>query len=364
MKAELQEIASQFALEGAITAIDSLGEGFINDTFIVRTAGDAPDYILQRKNKSIFPDVPAMMENIRKVTDHIRRRVAAAGGDPRREAMTVVATRDGKLYHVDAQGEYWAVSVFISDTIAYNKADSPELARKGGEGIGKFQAQLADFTEPLAETIKGFHNIRHRFVQWDEALRRDAAGRVKDLAEEIGWIESRRDEMLSFWSKVEDGTIPTRVTHNDTKINNILFNKQGEVLCAIDLDTVMNSTSLNDFGDAIRSYAASELGIPLDVKLSVSRTFFPTKSYGDLTFPQGMYDAVEIRLGAGRGRNWWCVLYPELCFPDLTHAVVPEESKEKLTELLGKETYAQLLESQNARLNIQPGILKLLKSLL
>ena len=97
MKAELQEIASQFALEGAITAIDSLGEGFINDTFIVRTAGDAPDYILQRKNKSIFPDVPAMMENIRKVTDHIRRRVAAAGGDPRREAMTVVATHRANI---------------------------------------------------------------------------------------------------------------------------------------------------------------------------------------------------------------------------------------------------------------------------
>ena len=282
MKAELQEIASQFALEGAITAIDSLGEGFINDTFIVRTAGDAPDYILQRKNKSIFPDVPAMMENIRKVTDHIRRRVAAAGGDPRREAMTVVATRDGKLYHVDAQGEYWAVSVFISDTIAYNKADSPELARKGGEGIGKFQAQLADFTEPLAETIKGFHNIRHRFVQWDEALRRDAAGRVKDLAEEIGWIESRRDEMLSFWSKVEDGTIPTRVTHNDTKINNILFDKQGEVLCAIDLDTVMNSTSLNDFGDAIRygaSTAAEDERDLSKVEMSLERFRVFTRGY-------------------------------------------------------------------------------------
>ena len=254
MKAELQEIASQFALEGAITAIDSLGEGFINDTFIVRTAGDAPDYILQRKNKSIFPDVPAMMENIRKVTDHIRRRVAAAGGDPRREAMTVVATRDGKLYHVDAQGEYWAVSVFISDTIAYNKADSPELARKGGEGIGKFQAQLADFTEPLAETIKGFHNIRHRFVQWDEALRRDAAGRVKDLAEEIGWIESRRDEMLSFWSKVEDGTIPTRVTHNDTKINNVMLDRETDkAVCVIDLDTVMPGSVLYDFGDMVRT---------------------------------------------------------------------------------------------------------------
>ena len=306
MKAELQEIASQFALEGAITAIDSLGEGFINDTFIVRTAGDAPDYILQRKNKSIFPDVPAMMENIRKVTDHIRRRVAAAGGDPRREAMTVVATRDGKLYHVDAQGEYWAVSVFISDTIAYNKADSPELARKGGEGIGKFQAQLADFTEPLAETIKGFHNIRHRFVQWDEALRRDAAGRVKDLAEEIGWIESRRDEMLSFWSKVEDesisfwskvedGTIPTRVTHNDTKINNILFDKQGEVLCAIDLDTVMASTSLNDFGDAIRSYANTGDEDDRDLsRVGMSLEMFRAYTEGYLSQRAGQLNQAEI----------------------------------------------------------------------
>ena len=255
MKPDLQSIASRFALEGAIASIDSLGDGFINDTFIVRTAGDTPDYILQRKNRSVFPDVPAMMENIRKVTEHIRRRVIAAGGDPLREVMTVVPTRDGALCYEDEKGDFWAVTVYIADTIAYNKADTAELARKGGEGIGKFQAQLADFDEPLAETIKGFHNIRHRFAQWDEALARDAAGRKKDLAEEIGWIESRRAEMLAFWSKVEDGTIPTHVTHNDTKINNILFDKQGRVLCAIDLDTVMNSTSLNDFGDPIRSYA-------------------------------------------------------------------------------------------------------------
>lgn len=255
MKAQLLEIASQFALDGAIASIDSLGEGFINDTFIVRTEGGAPDYILQRKNRNIFPDVPAMMENIRKVTDHIRRGVVASGGDPLREVMTVVPARDGKLYHIDGDGEYWAVTVFIADTIAYNKADSEELARKGGEGIGKFQAQLADFTDPLAETIKGFHNIRHRFVQWDEALARDAAGRSKELTEEIGWIESRRAEMLAFWSLVEDGTIPTRVTHNDTKINNILFKPDGGVLCAIDLDTVMAAPALNDFGDAIRSYA-------------------------------------------------------------------------------------------------------------
>ena len=106
MKENLREIASHFALEGPVTAIDSLGEGFINDTFIVRTEADAPDYILQRKNKAVFPDVPAMMDNIRRVTEHIRRRVIAAGGDPRREVMTVVPAKDGHLYHVDAEGEY------------------------------------------------------------------------------------------------------------------------------------------------------------------------------------------------------------------------------------------------------------------
>ena len=198
MEKKLQEIASHFALEGGIAAIDSLGEGFINDTFIIRTEGEAPDYILQRKNKNIFPDVPAMMDNIRRVTDHIRRGVIAAGGDPRREVMTVVPTREDALYHIDGDGEYWAVSVFIDDTVAYNKADSPELARKGGEGIGKFQAQLADFTEPLAETIKGFHNIRHRFVQWDEALKRDAAGRKKGAfgGDRLDRIAARRDARL------------------------------------------------------------------------------------------------------------------------------------------------------------------------
>lgn len=250
----LRTIAEQFAMEGEIESIRSLGDGFINDTLIVRTKGEAPDYILQRKNKNIFPDVPAMMENIRKVTDHIRRGVVARGGDPLREVMTVVPTRDGRLCFVDDEGEYWVVTLFIADTVAYDRADTPELARKGGEGIGKFQAQLADFTEPLAETIKGFHNIRYRFEQWDAVLAADPVGRKASVVEEIGWVESRRREMLSFWELVEQGVLPTRVTHNDTKINNVLFDERGEVLCAIDLDTVMNSTCLNDFGDAIRTY--------------------------------------------------------------------------------------------------------------
>lgn len=251
---DLNIIADKFALNAPVSHIESLGDGFINDTFIIRTPGNAEDYILQRKNKDIFPDVPAMMDNILKVTDHIRKKVAATGGDTSREVMTVIPTKDGALCYCDENGDFWAVSVFIGDTIAYNKADTPTLAYMGGKGIGKFQAQLADFTEPLAETIKGFHNIRSRFEQWDRSLKLDKAGRKASLTKEIAWIEDRREEMLDFWKKVENGTIPTRVTHNDTKINNILFDKEGNVLCVIDLDTVMSAPALNDFGDAIRSY--------------------------------------------------------------------------------------------------------------
>ena len=292
---KLESIAKKFRLEGEIDKISSLGEGFINDTLIVRTKGSAPDYILQRKNKSIFPDVPSMMENIRKVTDHIRARIVKEGGDPMREVMTVVPALDGKLYHIDEEGEFWAVSIFIDNTIAYNRADTPALARKGGEGIGKFQAQLSDFTEPLAETIKGFHNIRHRFEQWDSTLDRDPVGRKAQLAVEIEWIESRREEMLRFWELVENGTIPTRVTHNDTKINNVLFDKDGNVLCAIDLDTVMSSTCLNDFGDAIRTY--TNTGAEDDEKLeNVSMSMEMFEAYTDGFLSQRAKQLVESEL--------------------------------------------------------------------
>ncbi len=264
---EMLAIAQKFDTTGNIVEIKPLGPGFINDTFIVKTEGEgARKYILQRKNHLIFPDVPGMMKNIELVTEHIRKKVIAEGGDPLREVLTVTVRKpetmsetekadpSGHLYYKDANGNFWAMCIFIEGSVTYEKADTPRLCYKGGEGIGKFQAQLSDFTTPLNETIKGFHNIRWRFEQWDEAIARDAAGRVAGLQEEIGWIESRKDEMLDFWSKVEDGTIPTRVTHNDTKISNILFDDKGNVLCVIDLDTCMSSTSLNDFGDAIRSY--------------------------------------------------------------------------------------------------------------
>ena len=243
-------IANQFALRGEVASIEALGEGFINDTYIIKSVGNAPDYILQRKNHVVFPDVPGMMDNIKAVTEHIKRKVA----DPMRETLTIVTTKDGKLYHKE-DDNFWAVCLYIPNTLTYSRAESTALAYQGGVGIGKFHSLLADFNQPLNETIKGFHNMRWRFEQWDATIAADPVGRVKELKEEISWIEERREQMLGLWSKVESGEIPTRVTHNDTKISNILFDEaSGNVLCAIDLDTVMSSTLLNDFGDAIRSY--------------------------------------------------------------------------------------------------------------
>jgi len=254
MNFDLVKIAKQFRLEGNIKTVKPLGEGFINDTFIIETEAGSPNYILQRKNKKVFSPIPAMMENIQKVCTHIKAKVEKAGGDPMREAMTVIPANDGKLYYLDEEGEFWAVCLFIDGTIAYEAAETPELAYAGGKGIGKFQSLVSDLKEPLTDILPGFHNIRIRYEQWDKVLSKDPAGRKAEVAEEIDWIESRRSEMMDFWKLVENGTIPTRVSHNDTKINNILFDKNGEVLCVIDLDTVLNSTVLNDFGDAIRYY--------------------------------------------------------------------------------------------------------------
>ena len=248
----LLSIAQTFAFDAPVLDITPLGEGFINDTYVVRT--EKSRYILQRKNHNVFPDVPAMMSNIARVTAHLKAKVAAAGGDPEREVLTVIPTCEGALYHCEGEN-FWAASLYIEGSVTHDVADTPRLAYMGGRGIGRFQAMLADFDEPLKEVIKGFHNIRWRFEQWDRSLAEDRAGRKAEVATEIEWIERRRAQMLAFWELVERGILPTRVTHNDTKLSNILFDERDEVLCVIDLDTVMSSTSLNDFGDAIRSYA-------------------------------------------------------------------------------------------------------------
>lgn len=297
---ELSGIASRFEIEGEIAEITPLGPGFINDTLIIKTfpkaEGKSSGYILQRKNHLVFPDVPEMMHNIEMITSHIKTKVEANGGNPLKEVLTLIKRKESgmtseekemphsELYYKDSRGNFWAMCLLIEPSVTYEKAATPELCYKGGQGIGKFQSYLADFTTPLSETIKGFHDIRWRFHQWEEALERNAAGRLGSLKEEINWIESRKEQMLQFRELIENGTIPTRVAHNDTKISNILFDQNKEVLCVIDLDTCMSSTSLNDFGDAIRSYTNTGAEDDCDLsKVSMSLEMFKAYTEGYLS---------------------------------------------------------------------------------
>lgn len=279
----LKQIVDRFQVQEEVSSIQKMGQGFINDTYIVGTRNpDAVDYLLQRKNKNVFRYIPGMMDNILKVTTHIKAKVIEEGGDPERESLTLVPTASGELYTLDEQGEYWTMCTLISEVVNFDEADTPELAESGGKGIGKFQCLLSDFNEALVDTLPGFHNIAFRYEQWDLSVAGDAAGRKAELTQEISWIESRRKQMMEFWELVESGKIPARITHNDTKISNILFDKKLDVLCVIDLDTVLNSTVLNDFGDAIRSYANTgpedakdldKVGIDLEIFTAFTRGY-------------------------------------------------------------------------------------------
>ncbi len=281
---KFKDITSSFCFDGEVSDVKSIGHGFINDTYIVTLKGGGNRYILQRKNRDIFVDIPAMMDNIYRVSQHVKNKVIAAGGNPNREALTIIPTKDGKLYHLDSQGDYWASVLFIESTVAYDAANEPYISYQGGKGIGMFQRMLCDFEGELADILPGFHNMRFRFEQWDKAVLEDKAGRVSSLAKEIGWIESRRNEMMEFYELIESRAIPLRVSHNDTKINNILFSKNGDVVCVIDLDTVLSSTCLNDFGDAIRTYAntGKEDDINLE-RVSLSLEMFKSFTEGYLS---------------------------------------------------------------------------------
>lgn len=276
--AQLLEIARNFQLEGTPLRVDNLGDGFINDTYIIKLSDSPLKYILQRKNTNIFRNIPGMMDNIQAITTHLKKKIAEAGGDPMRESLTVVPAKDGKLYF-EHDGEYWCVTIFIEDSVSYDKADTPLLAERGGRGIGRFQAMLSDFDRPLVDTLPGFHNIRFRYGQWDETLSRDPMNRAESVRELIEEIESRRPEMLDFYKLIETGKIPLRVTHNDTKIANMLFDHNGNVLCVLDLDTVLKAPCLYDFGDSIRSY--TNTGAEDD------------PNPDNVTMSRGMYDAFQ-----------------------------------------------------------------------
>lgn len=227
------------------------GNGHINDTYIVHSD---PKYILQRINKNVFTDPPAMMENIIGVTSFLREKIQAAGGNPDRETLKFMTTEDGKPYFVDDNGDYYRAYQYIDHVISCTTVDSPDRLYHAAKAFGRFQNMLADYpADTLHETIVQFHDTRKRFRDFVEAVEADKSGRADTCREEIRFVLDREADCSIVVDAIAKGEIPLRVTHNDTKLNNVLLDEvTGEGVCVIDLDTVMPGSLLYDYGDALR----------------------------------------------------------------------------------------------------------------
>lgn len=256
---EVLKIASEFNLGSAPTGFSECTDGHINGTFFVDTA-DGKKYVIQRINTGIFKDPDGLMRNVIGITEHIRRKLAAEGGDVERGTLHFIKTVSGDNYYEDREnGSAWRAYVYVDGVESFQSAGSTDVFSQVGRAFGHFQMQLADYdASGLCETIPNFHNTPSRYVDFEAALVRNASGRADRAADAVEFVKAHKDVCSYIADRIAAGVLPLRVTHNDTKLNNILIDKAtGKPICIIDLDTVMPGSVLFDFGDAIRFGASS-----------------------------------------------------------------------------------------------------------
>ena len=253
---DMKTIAEKFVLDGKVIDCAPLGIGNINSTFLVTT--ENRKYTMQKLNTNIFKKPEQVMSNIVKVTSHLKEKIMAEGGDPSRETLTFAQTENGEHLYYEGEDVYRAYE-FIDDVNTLQTSGNTEMAYKVAKTFGTFQRRLADFNaDELYETIPDFHHTAKRFETFEEIIKKDPYGRAAEVKDLIDYAEKESYLANTITDALEKGILPLRVTHNDTKINNILFDKKtNEGLCVIDLDTVMPATTLYDFGDMVRSGAAS-----------------------------------------------------------------------------------------------------------
>ena len=252
----LQEVLAAYEFPATLLGAVRYGQGHINDTFCVLCQpqeGDCVRFILQGLSSAAFPHPEELMENFIGITSYLREKVMAAGGDPRRETLSLVKTRDGKDFYTDSTGKVWRLTPFIEDTDCSQSA-TPELFEASARAFGRFQYLLQGYpAATLHETIARFHDTENRFEKFIAALEADKHNRAKDIQEDIQFVLDRKADCSVALQALRDGKLPLRVTHNDTKLNNILIDRETrEGICVIDLDTTMPGLSINDFGDSIR----------------------------------------------------------------------------------------------------------------
>jgi Ser/Thr protein kinase RdoA (MazF antagonist) len=300
---QIMQILNQFQLEDEVLSAVPFGNGHINDTLKVTNAKGEDKYVLQRINHQIFTNVEMLQNNIHIVTTHIRAKLEARGEqDIDRKVLTFLPAKDGKYYYFDGDS-YWRVCLFIPRSQSY-EAITPELSYQAGKAFGDFQSMLADIPDGLlGETIPNFHNMEFRLRQFREAIRSNAAGRVDEVKSLIEEIEKRAKEMCIQEDLYRQGKLKKRINHCDTKVNNVLFDKDGKVLCVIDLDTVMPGFVLSDIGDFIRTGAntGDEDDENLD-RVNVNMEIFKAYTRGYMEKAQSFLTSLEISLLPYGGR--------------------------------------------------------------
>jgi hypothetical protein len=299
---KILSILDSFGMKVEVEEWKPFGHGHINDTYLVKTPGNNPDFIIQRKNHLIFRDIAGMMNNIVLATNHIRKKLITAGeAETDRKVMTYLPAKNKDYFVKDEVGNYWTLCIYIRECHGIEEVTNKAQAFSAGMAFGHFQYQLSDLPgNLLIETIPNFHNGKFRLGQFKTAIAEDRAGRENDVRPEIDKLLDRAGEMIQLQEWLDNGKLPLRITHNDTKINNVLFDENDHILCIIDLDTVMPGSALFDFGDAIRTLGntaaedepnLSLIGFNRDYYqsfaegyLSESRSFLTSKEIENLAF--------------------------------------------------------------------------------
>jgi len=294
---ELISIAHFFQIAGVVNEIAPFGEGHINNTYRVSLKNSTDEYVLQKINHGIFKDIELLQNNIKRITDHIRHKLAEQGDtDLKRKTLTLIPALDGKLYYFDGEN-YWRMTLLIPDSKTF-EVINPEYAYYAGKAFGNFQSMLADLPgEPLGETIPNFHNMETRLYSFREAVKQNIAGRLNGVTDLVSEIEKRGDEMCLCERWYREGRLPKRINHCDTKVNNILFDETGKVLCVIDLDTTMPGFVMSDFGDFMRT--AGNTGKEDDTALdnvSFNMEIFKSYTQGYLKEAKSFLTPIEIEL--------------------------------------------------------------------
>lgn len=287
-------VLQHFKITGTPNRVEPLGKGLINDTYQVFVEGiRTPQYVLQRINTKVFPDVEQLQRNIITVSSHIHNKLMERNEpDIDRKALQLIETKNGKTYYFDGENT-WRLMLFISDSVNYEKT-TPCLAYTAGLHFGEFEQMLSDITTPISEIIPNFHNVSYRLQQLKEAMQNDSHHRLQDVQNYIDAIAEREEEMSVFERLYQEHLVPKRLCHCDTKVNNMLFDKQGKFLCVIDLDTVMPSFIISDYGDFLRTAANTATEDELDLnRISFNKEIFETFTKGFIEGTKDFLSAIE-----------------------------------------------------------------------